>query len=106
MTEPKRGRGRPRPLNVIERDELIFQAVAGSARAVTKYEISAGTGIPAEKVYMSLRRLSIAKRVKRVYIIEKQHFWSDRAFPKPAEEPASVDEQPALIPAAVFSSPE
>ena len=102
MSEPKRGRGRPRMQEVIERDELIFQAVAGSDRAVTKYEISAGTGIDLIKVYTSLRRLSLAKRLSRVYIINKQHFWSDRGFVKPVVE----DEQPALIPAAVFSSPE
>lgn len=108
MDEPKRGRGRPRTQEVIERDELIFQAVSGSERAVTKYEIAAGTGVPLPKVYMSLRRLSLANRLARVYIINKQHFWSNRSFGKPVVEPvpAPVDEQPALIPAAVFSSPE
>jgi len=109
MEITKRGRGRPRPIDVIDRDELIFQAVAGSARAVTKYEIESGTGIPAAKVYMSLRRLALTDRVKRVYVINKQHYWSDREFPKPIlqpVQPVEAPEQPALIPAAVFSSPE
>lgn len=101
MDQLKRGRGRPRSQEVIDRDERIFQAIAGSDRAVTKYEIAAGTGIPSTKVYMSLRRLSLLKRVHRAYVIEKQHYWSDRSFVKPVQ-----DEQPALVPAAVFSSPE
>lgn len=104
MTELKRKRGRPRTQVVIDRDELIFQAVAGSDRAVTKYEIAQGTGVPALQVYQSLRRLSLANRLSRVYIISKQHYWSDRSFDKPIIEP--VDEQPALIPAAIFSSSE
>lgn len=104
MEEVKRTRGRPRTQEVIERDERIFQAVAGSDRAVTKYEIQAGTGIPIHQVYTSLRRLSLAKRLSRVYVINKQHYWSDRNLGKPV--PAPVDEQPALIPAAVFSSAE
>lgn len=113
MGEPiKRGRGRPRTEEVIERDERIFHAIAGSDRAVTKYEIAAGTGVPDKKVYMSLRRLSLVGRISRVYVVNKQHFWSDRPFtktPMPAPDPivpSLVDEQPALIPAAVFSSPE
>jgi hypothetical protein len=106
MAEPKRARGRPRTQEVIDRDELIFQAIAGSDRAVTKYEIAAGTGVPAVKVYTSLRRLSLAKRISRVYIVSKQHFWSNRRIVKPVVELAPVDEQPAFIPAAVFSSPE
>ena len=111
MEITKRGRGRPRPIDVIDRDELIFQAVAGSARAVTKYEIESGTGIPAAKVYMSLRRLALTDRVKRVYVINKQHYWSDRDFPKPIlllqpVQSVEAPEQLALIPAAVFSSPE
>lgn len=108
MSEPKRGRGRPRTQEVIERDEQIFQAVAGSDRAVTKYEISAGTGVPTNKVYTSLRRLSQAGRLARVYVIEKQHYWSNRTFEKPNADPAPVpvNEEPVLVPAAVFSSPE
>ena len=100
-----RGRGRPRTQEVIDRDELVFKAIAGSDRAVTKYEVSAGTGIPVQNVYASLRRLSLAERISRVYVINKQHYWSDRAFGKPFVS-APVDEQPSLIPAAVFSSPE
>jgi len=102
MDATKRSRGRPRTQEVIDRDEQIFQAIAGSDRAVTKYEIAAGTGVPAHKVYTSLRRLSLAHRISRVYIVSKQHYWSDRLLDKPAP----ADEQPALIPAAVFSSPE
>lgn len=105
MTEPKRTRGRPRTQEVIDRDEQIFQAIAGSDRAVTKYEISAGTGVPVHKVYTSLRRLSLLHRVTRVYVINKQHYWSDRDFGKPAA-PTPVAEQPALIPVAVFYAPE
>lgn len=108
MSEPKRGRGRPRTQEVIDRDELVFQAIAGSDRAVTRYEVAAGTGIPEKMVYMCLRRLSLAKRISRVYIINKQHYWSNRSFEKPVGESVSVsvDEQAALIPAAVFSSAE
>lgn len=99
MDETKRGRGRPRTQEVIDRDELVFRAIAGSDRAVTRYEVAAGTGIPEKMVYMCLRRLSLAKRISRVYIVNKQHYWSDRNFLKPH---VIVD----LIPAAVFSSAE
>ncbi len=107
---PKRGRGRPRTQEVIERDELVFQAITGSDRAVTKYEIAADTGVPITKIYMSLRRLALVQRISRVYVSNKQHYWSNRPFNKPFTAvivpAAPVDEQPALIPAAVFSSPE
>ena len=86
MTEGKRGR--PRSQAVVERDERIFQAVAGSDRPVTKYEIEAGTGVSAAHVYMSLRRLNLANRLRRVYVVGKQHFWSDRPFEKPQGQPA------------------
>lgn len=114
MDEKKR-RGRPRSPEAVERDERIYRAVAGSDRAVTKYEIAAGTGIPSSKVYMSLRRLSLANLLSRVYVINKQHYWSDRPFTKPDLDPTPgypipapvpENELQALIPAAVFSSPE
>lgn len=112
MTELKRKRGRPRTQEVIDRDELVFQAIAGSDRAVTKYEITAGTGVLITKVYMSLRRLALADRIARVYVVNKQHYWSNRPCDKPVapapvvDTPAVVAEQLSLIPAAVFSSPE
>ncbi len=110
MTETKRRRGRPRPQEVIDRDEQVFRAVAGSDRAVTKYEIEAGTGIPARVVYMSLRRLSLANRLQRVHIEGKQHFWSDRPQKEANTQPVlpfpELDGAPtSAIPAAIFHAP-
>lgn len=86
MTEnevPQKRRGRPRSQEVLDRDELIFAAIAGSDRAVTRYEIAEGTGVQLSKVYMSLARLANAGRIGKVYILDKQHYWSDRPFYKP-----------------------
>lgn len=82
---PKRRRGRPRSQEVLDRDELIFQSIAGSDRAVTKYEIAAGTGVAVSKIYPTLARLRDNGRIAKVFISEKQHYWSDRPFQRPVK---------------------
>lgn len=55
-----RGRGRPRPQEVIERDEAVFAALA---KPMAKSEIAEVTGLTPKMVYLSLWRLSRAKRI-------------------------------------------
>lgn len=79
---PKR-RGRPVSQRVLDRDKAVYDAIAGSARAVTKYEIAEGTGIEVKRVYMSLYRMRHTVHVSK--ITAKQHYWSVRPAASSAE---------------------
>lgn len=65
-------RGRPRPVTVIERDEQVFNALTSP---MTRDQLADASGVPKEKVYLSMFRLRDAGRIKR----ERQggaHIWS------------------------------
>lgn len=58
---PKRGRGRPRPQEVIDRDEVVFAALT---EPLAKSEIVEKTGLEPNEVYLSLWRLHKAERIQ------------------------------------------
>lgn len=60
--EPAR-RGRPRPQDVIDRDEAVFTALAQPA---SRAELVERTGLTASAVYLSLWRLRLQERVARI----------------------------------------
>lgn len=65
-------RGRPRPVAVIERDEQVFNALTSP---MTRDQLADASGVPKEKVYLSMFRLRDAGRIRR----ERQggnHVWS------------------------------
>jgi Sugar-specific transcriptional regulator TrmB len=65
-------RGRPRPQIVIDRDEQVFQALTDP---MTRAQLATASGVPENKVYLSMFRLRDAGRIKR----ERQsgnHVWS------------------------------
>ncbi len=65
-------RGRPRPASVIERDEQVFSALTSP---MTRDQLAEASGVPKEKVYLSMFRLRDAGRIRR----ERQgstHIWT------------------------------
>lgn len=85
MTEPQEAgpadqpvtnrRGRPRPVAVIERDEQVLRALTSP---MTRDQLAEASGVPKEKVYLSMFRLRDAGLIKR----ERQggaHIWSQTA---------------------------
>lgn len=71
MSERK-GRGRPRPADTIERDEQVFRALADGPRG--REAIAAEFGVNVNIIYMSLVRL---RRAGRVHTVRdgKYHLW-------------------------------
>lgn len=66
-------RGRPRPDEVVSRDELVFDAV-GSDK-LTRKQVAELTGIKESHVYLSLLRLRNAGRL-RLQRAAGGHMWS------------------------------
>lgn len=60
--EGVRGRGRPRPPEVIERDESVFE---GLTEPMTIRQLAEKLDVPRNFVYLSLWRLRDDKRVRR-----------------------------------------
>lgn len=54
-------RGRPRPEEVVQRDEQVYEAVVGS---LTRKQVAEATGIKESHVYLSLLRLRNAGRLQ------------------------------------------
>lgn len=59
-----RGRGRPRPADVLERDTRVFNALADGAEK-TKYELAEELGLEVQRAYQSLWRMHLQGLVKR-----------------------------------------
>lgn len=59
-----RGRGRPRPGDVLERDTRVFNALADGAQK-TKYELAEELGLEVQRTYQSLWRMHLQGLVKR-----------------------------------------
>lgn len=59
-----RGRGRPRPSDVLERDTRVFEALADGAEK-TKYELAQELGLEVQRTYQSLWRMHTQGLVKR-----------------------------------------
>jgi site-specific DNA-cytosine methylase len=76
--------GRPRPDETKNRDEVVFAAIAGSERAVTREEIATGTGLASNLVYLSLYRLNKSGRIKRDRAAGA-HVWAAASVPTPVE---------------------
>ena len=72
MTE-KKGRGRPRPLSTIERDEQVYAAIGTEQRS--REELATHFGVNLNIIYMSLVRLRSAGRVHKVRD-GKYHLWT------------------------------
>lgn len=65
-------RGRPRPVAVIERDEQVFNALT---TPMTRTQLAEASGVPEDKVYLSMFRLRDSGRIRR----ERQggnHVWT------------------------------
>lgn len=62
--QPKRGRGRGRPADVVERDQKVLAAV--TAEGITREKIAEVTGLDSVRVYQSLWRLRRDEKVERV----------------------------------------
>jgi hypothetical protein len=72
VAEPTPKRGRPRPQTVIERDEQVFNALTSP---MTRGQLAEASGVPEDKVYLSMFRLRDAGRIRR----ERQggaHVWT------------------------------
>ncbi len=63
QTAERRGRGRPRPAETIERDERIHQLLADGA--LSRGQIAQHTGLTTDLVALALGRLRRADRVRR-----------------------------------------
>lgn len=69
------GRGRPRPQDVIARDEKAYQTLIESG-PLTKPDLAEKLGITPSLTYMSLFRLAQAGRVRRVATESaRSHTW-------------------------------
>lgn len=64
MTNQTRRRGRPRPQDVIARDEHVYQLIRQRPRS--RVELVALTHLKGDHVYLVLRRLNLAGRIERV----------------------------------------
>ncbi len=95
--------GRPRPSDVSERDERVFEYL-GSARdadgnlvAKTKAQISSDLGMEPKLVYLSLFRLSRDGRIHRGGPNGTSHAWT--VGEKPAAQSTSAEAQGTEAPA-------
>lgn len=81
------GRGRPRPNDVIERDDRVFAALETPA---TRAELVARTGLGPNEIYLSLYRLKRDGRIARVRSETGKHTWVHAEFdtPVPNTSPA------------------
>lgn len=72
MSESK-GRGRPRPVSAIERDEAVFLLLSGDPKNL--HEMAEYLGVNDNMLYLSLTRLRTAGRVMKVRA-GKRHLWT------------------------------
>lgn len=70
----KKGRGRPRPVDTVERDERVYEALSGE-QPRGRQELADEFGTSLNIIYMSLTRL---RKQGRVHIVRsgKYHLWT------------------------------
>lgn len=66
-------RGRPRPEEVVNRDEFVYTSLIGS---MTRQALAASIEMKPSHVYLSLIRLRAAGRVQHEYVSNVGHVWS------------------------------
>jgi transposase len=70
----ERRRGRPRPQETILRDDRIVRILRDVSQGLTKYELAEILRVSPSVVYLALRRLKAADRVRHVSV-GKRHSW-------------------------------
>ena len=75
--EPKRGRGRPRPQETIDRDNRVYALLAGAdpSDGISKESIAAELGEKEQQVYSSLRQLTKEGRAETRYLKGHGYRW-------------------------------
>lgn len=75
--EPKRGRGRPRPKETIERDNAVHALLVGAdvETGISKESIAAVLDEKEQQVYSSLRQLSKEGRAENRYVKPHGYRW-------------------------------
>ena len=77
IDEPKRGRGRPRPQETIDRDNAVHALLVSSdaGNGISKEAIGAELGEKEQQVYSSLRQLSKEGRAETRYVKPHGYRW-------------------------------
>lgn len=76
VDEPKRGRGRPRPQETIDRDNAVHALLAAADESgVSKEALAVALDEKEQQVYSSLRQLSKEKRAETRYIKGHGYRW-------------------------------
>lgn len=75
MTEEKPRRGRPRPPENIERDELVYDLLTRSG-PLTRNEIADHLGLTVSLTYLALDRLRRDGRIRRCLKADSSSVWS------------------------------
>lgn len=78
MTDDRPRRGRPRPQENIERDEVIF-ALLKDKGPLARNDVSEQTGLTVSLTYLALDRLRRARRVRRCLKKDGGSVWSVEA---------------------------
>jgi len=75
--EPKRGRGRPRPQETIDRDNRVYALLAGAdpSDGISKESIASELGEKEQQVYSSLRQLTKEGRAETRYLKGSGYRW-------------------------------
>jgi hypothetical protein len=75
-SEPKRGRGRPRPQETIDRDNAVHELLkAADENGVSKEALAISLDEKEQQVYSSLRQLSKEERAETRYIKGHGYRW-------------------------------
>lgn len=72
---PKRGRGRPRPQETIDRDNAVHNVLRSNPAGVSKAELARALGEKEQQVYSSLRQLTKEGRAKNRYVKDVGYRW-------------------------------
>jgi len=78
MTTTKRPRGRPRPIETIERDEKILKLLQRSG-SFTRNQIAEALGLDTTITYLSLDRLRRQGRVRKCAGTGSNTLWTSEA---------------------------
>ena len=74
---PKRGRGRPRPQETIDRDNAVYRLLqaADKVEGVSKEALAIALDEKEQQVYSSLRQLTKEKRAETRYVKPHGYRW-------------------------------
>lgn len=73
--QPKRGRGRPRPQETIDRDNAVHNVLRSNPAGVSKAELARALGEKEQQVYSSLRQLTKEGRAQNRYVKDVGYRW-------------------------------